>query len=230
MKKIFITILFCSFLLVSSIFGQEKEIPDSTLRKIEKCFQEKGEIYFKFKIFQMKEVENITRIISIASVSGNDVYAFTNKKEFENFRKLGYDFEFLPHPSDEEGKYVKMADNIDRILGTWDAYPTYDQYIAMMYDFATRFPTLCRIVDAGNTINGRKILFAVLSRNVNIQEAEPKFLYTSTMHGNETAGYVFMLRLIDTLLTGYATNPEFSNLLNNMEIWINPLANPDGTY
>ena len=55
-------------------------------------------------------------------------------------------------------------------------------------------------------------------------------MYTSSMHGGETAGYVLMLRLIDTLLSGYGITPKITNIVKNVEIWINPLANPDGTY
>jgi hypothetical protein len=39
-----------------------------------------------------------------------------------------------------------------------------------------------------------------------------------------------MLRLIEELLTNYGTDPEITAMVDNMEIWINPNANPDGTY
>ena len=39
-----------------------------------------------------------------------------------------------------------------------------------------------------------------------------------------------MLHLIDYLLTNYGTDTRVTNMINNMVIWINPLANPDGTY
>ena len=55
-------------------------------------------------------------------------------------------------------------------------------------------------------------------------------LYTSTMHGDETVGYILMLHLIDSLLNGYGSVQRITNLLNNYQIYINPLANPDGTY
>jgi hypothetical protein len=230
MKKVIFIVLVSLMLTASIGFTQQKEIPQVTLQKIDKCLQDNGEIYFKFKVFMKSELETLTRIISIANVDGFDVYAYANKKEFENFLKLGYEFEILPHSS-EVSDNIQMAENIDKILATWDKYPTYEQYIAMMTDFANNNPSLCRLVDAGTTPGGRKILFAVISDNVTVREPEPRFMYTSTMHGNETAGYVFMLRLIDTLLSSYnANNATFCNLINNMEIWINPLANPDGTY
>jgi hypothetical protein len=39
-----------------------------------------------------------------------------------------------------------------------------------------------------------------------------------------------MLRLVDYLLKNYNLNSRVKNLVDNLEIWINPLANPDGTY
>jgi hypothetical protein len=50
------------------------------------------------------------------------------------------------------------------------------------------------------------------------------------MHGDETAGYVLLLRLIDHLCSGYGKDTLVTRLVDHLEIWINPLANPDGTY
>jgi hypothetical protein len=50
------------------------------------------------------------------------------------------------------------------------------------------------------------------------------------MHGDEASGYVLMLRLIDHLLAGYGNDTQITALVDETEIWINPLANPDGTY
>ena len=61
-------------------------------------------------------------------------------------------------------------------------------------------------------------------------EAEPQVLYTSSMHGDETTGYVLLLRLIDYFTSHYGTDAEVTDMINGMEIWINPAANPDGTY
>ncbi|MCG2716950.1 MAG: dockerin type I domain-containing protein, partial [Candidatus Marinimicrobia bacterium] len=106
----------------------------------------------------------------------------------------------------------------------------YDAYVSMMYQFAKGYPDICRIDSIGASVKGRGILFAKISDNVNSDEAEPEFLYTSTMHGDETTGYVLMLRLIDYLLRNYGVNDKVTYLVDNLEIWINPLANPDGTY
>ena len=50
------------------------------------------------------------------------------------------------------------------------------------------------------------------------------------MHGDELAGYILSLRLIDYILNGYNNNTRLTELVNKIDIWINPLANPDGAY
>jgi murein tripeptide amidase MpaA len=41
---------------------------------------------------------------------------------------------------------------------------------------------------------------------------------------------MLLLRLIDSLLTSYESNSTLRQLIDNTEIWINPLFNPDGFY
>ncbi len=50
------------------------------------------------------------------------------------------------------------------------------------------------------------------------------------MHGDETAGFIMLLRLADYLLKNYDSDTRVKTLTDNLEIWINPLANPDGMY
>ena len=186
-----------------------------------------NQYYFQFRINDRSELETLTRIISIDNVSGNTVLAYANDSEWEAFQSLGYEAELLPAPSSLYEHDMRDAGQITR---EWDYYPTYDAYVAMMYDFQANYPSLCQIIDAGTTLGGRKILFAKISDNISVHEAEPEVQYISTMHGDETVGYILMLRLIDTLLCQYGTNPRITNMVDNLEIWINPNANPDGTY
>jgi hypothetical protein len=112
----------------------------------------------------------------------------------------------------------------------WNFYPTYDQYVAYMQGFASDHPGICRLDTLGTTTLGRLLLAVKLSDSVNMNRGKPEFLYTSSMHGDETCGYILMMHLIDSLLSGYGSVPRITNLLNNYQIYINPLANPDGTY
>lgn len=219
--------LFICFFLSSLIIASAQELSSPIADSI---FAGKKEVYFKFNISSKQEIETVTRIVSIDKViAENVVFAYANKKEFVKFMQLGYDYSLLTHPGDLI-KNPTMFDVGQKQTTAWNSYPTYAAYEAMMYQFATDYPSFCKIYNICTLSSGRKLLVAKISHNVNSHENEPQFLYTSTMHGNETSGYIHMLHLIDTLLNGYGSNTRITYILDNTELWINPLANPDGTY
>ena len=209
------------------IIPQEKPRGDEILNTI---FSESGEVYFYFNIADKDYLNKISSIISIDKVSNSGVFAYANKKEFEKFLKLGIEYRLLENPGDMLKNPVMKGTNDLESLRDWDFYPTYDAYVDMMYQFATDFPEICEVFSIGASVNGRELLMAKISDNVSQSENEPQFLYTGQMHGDELVTYILMLRLIDYLLENYNLDEQVTNLVDNIEIWINPLANPDGTY
>ena len=189
--------------------------------------QDFNEYYFTFEIKDKAELKEITRIISIDKVTNHTVHAYATDKSLEKFKQLGYAFTLLDHPGAgvKETLATTMAE-----MENWDKYPTYDLYVEMMDYYETTYPDICKVVTIGTTVSGRELLALKITDNVNVEEEEPEFFYTSTMHGDETTGYVLMLRFADSLLTSYGSVPEITNMVNNIEIYINPNANPDGTY
>ena len=204
-------------------FGQSK---DEILAQL---FSERGELYFQFEIGTPKEIHNLTRIISIDNVKGNTVYAYSNQKEFSQFLDLGYEYKVLTPPSMLIVPEMRSSVSVKGITD-WDFYPTYEAYVEMMYQFQADYPELCEVISIGQSVEGRELLFARISDNVGTEEGEAQFMYTGTIHGDETTGFVLFLRLIDYLLTNYDTDPRIANMVNNLDIWINPASNPDGTY
>jgi hypothetical protein len=122
-----------------------------------------------------------------------------------------------------------MAIDLTEAL-TFTKYPTYAQYDSMMHHFADSYPAICRIDTFGTSIQGRLLLALKISDNPNTDEDEPAFLCTSTIHGDELVGYVLSLRLIDFILSNYGSDPEIDRIVDELEIWINPLSNPDAAY
>ena len=135
----------------------------------------------------------------------------------------------FPPVEDPEPKALTMATTVAQ-MANWDRYPTYPVYLEMMQDWANEFPNLCHVDTIGTSVNGRLILSMYIQPQTDDDLYRPEFFYSSTIHGDEITGYVMMLRLIDTLLHGYGSNPQYTNLINRTRISINPLANPDGTY
>lgn len=190
--------------------------------------QEIEEFYFKFVITSHDELEMITRLISIDNVINDTVYAYANQEQLEAFRNLDYKLEFIKDRLDDMKAYT-MAGTLDE-MSNWDRYPIYELYVEMMQNFATSYPDICKLDTIGESKYGRLLLAVKISDNVSVNEEEPEFFYTGTMHGNETTGYILLLRLIDSLLVSYGQSSQITSLIDDNEIFINPLANPDGTY
>ncbi|RLC51810.1 MAG: hypothetical protein DRI23_04240 [Candidatus Cloacimonadota bacterium] len=186
-----------------------------------------SEYYFRFLLHDYSKLEKITNIVSIDNIDEGYVYAYATPADLVEFRSLGYYPEILQHPGT---LYKPIMSNAVDELREWDVYPTYDAYISIMYQFAADYPDICSVMSLGNTVEGREIMVAEISDNVDQQEAEPEFFYSSTMHGDETTGYILMLNLIEYLLSNYELDQQVTDLVNGVDIWITPLANPDGTY
>lgn len=225
MKLVF-SILLLSLSL--SIFSQTQ------IQQATQILQERGEIVISFNVATKDQINNdLTKIMSIDNLKpshegGFDVFAYANAQEFQTFLTRNIPYEIMPKSAP---KALTMATTVAE-MATWDKYPTYSVYEQMMAGFASTYPTLCNIdtILASTPSGNYKILVARISDNVNTAENEPQFLYSSSMHGDETTGYYLMLRLINYLLSNYGTISQVGNLVNGAEIWICPLANPEGTY
>ena len=194
-------------------------------QELNQLMQQRNEYYFNFTLNGNDDLNAIARTISVDRVDGNVVTAYANNDSFAKFQRFGYEVTLQTPPSLREE--LVMWDGNNRSEYDWDSYPTYSAYENMMFQFATDHPDKCEIITLGTLASGRKILIAHLNNGSG--EGKPKFLYTSTIHGDETTGWILMLRLIDYLLEN-PDEPEVQNVMNNIDLYIGPNTNPDGTY
>jgi hypothetical protein len=173
-----------------------------------------------------KSIDDLTRKVSILSVHDKLIKISLSRITVEWFILQKFDYQIVISP---DTKGVIMALNTNQAMG-WETYPTYTQYDSIMKSFTILYPGLCHLDTIGTSVNGKLVLALKISDNASTDEAEPEVFYSSTIHGNETGGFILMLRLTDYLLKNYNLNSRVKNLVDNLEIWINPLANPDGTY
>ena len=191
---------------------------------LEQLMSSRGEYYFTLTVQQPTEIQAISDICSVASTDGKTVVCYANQNEYETLLKQGYQPRLHTPPSMLETP--TMWDGSHREAYDWDAYPTYEAYENMMQSFAAEHPERCTYFELGTLDSGRKLMFCRINNGQ--PDGKPKFLYTSTMHGDETTGFVLMLRLIDELCT--SDDERILNLINNLDIFICPNTNPDGTY
>ena len=92
-------------------------------------------------------------------------------------------------------------------------------------------PQVAKLYDLGPSLNdNHRILAIKISDNVNMNEAEPGYIQTATLHHDELLGYLLSLHMIDTLLSSYGADERITQLVDYTELWFCPLMNPDYTY
>ena len=245
MKKITLTLAALLMLLLNvNAQNLESNPQDFEKEKVEKYLLIKGELTFTFQIERDNDLELLTNDMSLINYDPvtKTVKAWANKAQFRKFETTNTPY-IIPESENEVDESLiydvrPLANRApgDQLTFPLASYPTYAEYAHQMQHFEDDNPGLVEMVNIGATHQGDKnLLFVKISDNVATDEQEPKLMLTSSMHGDEIAGYPMMLTLIDYILTvynntGHADHARIKNLVENSEIWINPSANPDGTY
>ncbi len=209
------------------------DTPETEIEKAQQKLQSKAEVYISFSTHHLEENPDLKQHLSIDYICSEEVKAYCNADAFMRILEYGIEFQLEKAPGEVDFE-LNMKD-VEELLAKdltedWDFYPTYESYEALMYQFANEFPDLVKIHNILTLPSDRKLLFAQISSDVEESTQKPRFMYTSTMHGDETAGFVLSLRLIHYLLSNYGELEPITQLVDNMEIWICPNENPDGTY
>ncbi|MGC8874537.1 MAG: M14 family zinc carboxypeptidase, partial [Chloroflexia bacterium] len=112
--------------------------------------------------------------------------------------------------------------------GAPNAWPTYEQFVARMQGIASNYPSIARIFPIGQSVQGRTLWVLKISDKPDQEEDEPEFRYLANMHGDETVGIEMTIRLAELLVSGYGSDPRLTTLVDEAEIWLLPIYNPDG--
>ncbi|MFZ0281843.1 MAG: M14 family zinc carboxypeptidase [Bacteroidales bacterium] len=172
-----------------------------------------------------EQMATLTKNVSILSVREKTVYILLSPLTVEWFISAGYDYSIVER---DDSKGIASSVNMSQAM-EWNTYPTYSQYDSIMRFLASSYPDFCRLDTIGTSVLGKLVLALKISDNCSQDEPEPEVFYTSSIHGDETGGFILMMRLADYLLKNHGSG-RVKNIVDNLEIWINPLANPDGTY
>ena len=218
MKVLRYFIILCIAVISGSLTAQSQ-------RELGQLMRERNEYYFTLNVNDPSEIQAISNICSVDGTDGRTVVAYANQQEYNKLLQAGYQPNLQTPPSLREE--AVMWDG-NRATYEWDSYPTYSQYESMMQAFPASAVSgrTCTYMELGTLSSGRKIMGVRI--NNGSTDGKPKFLYSSTIHGDETTGWILMLRLIDELCT--STDSRIVNLVDNLDIFIFPNTNPDGTY
>jgi carboxypeptidase T len=160
---------------------------------------------------------------AIVEVDHAEVVATANRRAVRRLRRAGFTVE----------RMSTVRKKLRRAGGRAAAFPpadsNYHDYNEMAAELATveaanQNPPRVRRFNLGTSFQGRTIWAVKVSDNVDVDEDEPEVLFTANQHAREHLTVEMALYILNRLTTDSA----FTNLVNNREIWIIPMVNPDG--
>lgn len=123
-------------------------------------------------------------------------------------------------------------ENIDNInqVGEWGYYTDYSELNGILQELAGKYSRILNIYkNLGRSYEDRTIWMVKISDNPGTDEDdEPELLFAGAHHGNELIGNEMAIFIITTLLEGYGSDPRITWLIDNHEVWVIPMPNPDG--
>ncbi len=110
--------------------------------------------------------------------------------------------------------------------GTFGSYHTYAEVESILR--AMESSGAAKVYDIGDSVEGRDIWAIRISDNPTVDEDEPSVLFVGCHHAREWISVEVSLYIAKYLTDNYATDPEIQSMVDNQEIWIVPVLNPDG--
>ncbi len=107
-------------------------------------------------------------------------------------------------------------------------YHTYVEMEIVLDSLHAEYPGLTRIDTLGTSIEGRLIRAIKISDNAAIDESEPEVFLMGCHHAREIMSVEIPLMMVTYLLDNYGTSQQVTGLVDEREIWIAPMINPDG--
>lgn len=116
----------------------------------------------------------------------------------------------------------------ENFWNTRASYHSYQEIVDLADSLVSAYPGICMKVMFGESMEGRELGALKISDNVSVDENEAEVLFDGGIHGDEIGGPENCIRFARDLCTKYGSDPDITDLVNNREIWIYYMVNPDG--
>ncbi|MCC5876449.1 MAG: succinylglutamate desuccinylase/aspartoacylase family protein [Candidatus Sumerlaeia bacterium] len=163
----------------------------------------------------------------ITDVFDEEIHLYLSQEEFDRLGEMGHSVRWL---EDHTVEWVEWLEKPDALREKSQfSYPTFQEMTDQLNDWVDEFPGLIQVESVGQSVQGRELWFARITGPDNEgPDFRPVVSHVATMHGDEMAGTPLAMDFIERLLAGYGEDEEITWLVNNTEIWVMPLMNPDG--
>ncbi|KYK34025.1 MAG: hypothetical protein AYK22_00905 [Thermoplasmatales archaeon SG8-52-3] len=166
------------------------------------------------------------------TITENSFELIVTPDELDILKSKGYNFTIISYGR----PFIEIQSERNQyIIGEVPpGYLDHTQIIEEMYGYESLFPSICKVYDLTDTYglsatyDDNHIYAIKISDNVEEDEDEPNFLMVSCHHAREIVTPVIALYSIDQFTANYGSDPDITALVDEYEIWISPVWNPDG--
>ena len=115
----------------------------------------------------------------------------------------------------------------------YEVYHSFDEPINGIKDqlriLAATNPKIAQLKTVGRSLQNRPMLVMRLTNEkIGKKDGKPQALFVCTHHAREWVATQMCMRLIKYLTSNYGSDARVTQLLDNVEVWIMPVGNPDG--
>ncbi len=107
-------------------------------------------------------------------------------------------------------------------------YHNYAEIDAGLHALAAAHPDIAQISTIGKSLENRDLWAIKISDNVDQDEDEATVILLGTHHAREWIAADVPYLIAKHMIENYATDPAISTLIDNAEVWVVPMVNPDG--
>jgi hypothetical protein len=164
----------------------------------------------------------------IVDVRKDYVKALATADQIAKVKAMGFPVEVIlkDYTKEFEEKGFKPVGSAG--LLNWDFYHSYTQVRDTLKAIALRHPTICQVESLGLTVQGRVVWGLRISSNISQRQNKPRFRIVGNQHGNEHIGCEPPMYMAAVLADSYGVSPRLTQIVDDFEIMIIPMANPDG--
>lgn len=108
-------------------------------------------------------------------------------------------------------------------------YYSYQEIQDLLTTTVAEHPEIAHMENLGVSTRDGVIIWGLkISDNPSIQEDEPDVLFDAVIHAREPVNANILATFIGEMTDGYGVDPEITSLIDETEIWIIPILNPEG--
>jgi hypothetical protein len=222
LKRLFVIFAALLLLTCNTLYGQEQGWGDDIMEAVNRFGQ--AEVLIEYPGYDA--MSRLATRFSVSTCDGREAVLTLSPLTASDFISTGMHYKIML-PGETKGFFT--ASSVAEAM-QWETYPTWKQYDTIMHKIAQTWPEVCLLDTIGFSVMGRAVLALKISKNPAGDEQEPEVMLSAAIHGDELAGFVMLMRLAEYLASESGNSGLAATLTSGLEIWINPLANPDGMY